>query len=352
MTELMRAAVLNEPGGRFEIETIPVPVPQASEVLLRVEACGVCHTDLHVINGDVAFPTPAVLGHEVAGSVVEAGETVSGLSPGQKVVTSFIMPYGTCRHCRVGRDDLCEPFFEMNRLKGTLFDGTSRLRRTSGESLAMYSMAGLADYAVAPATAVFPRGEMLQAFQAAILGCAVLTAFGAVRHRGAVAPGEKVAVIGTGGVGASIIQVASASGASQVIAVDLQDDKLELARANGATHVVNGSSTDAVEAVRTLSDGGVDVAFEAIGLPDTWVQGVEMVTDGGRFVAVGIGGRGAMAPIEITRVVRRVIDVLGSYGGRVTKDMPEVIRLAESGEINPGGDSDAPVRVGGGGGCI
>lgn len=335
-TGLMRAAVLGAAGGRLEIEQIPVPSPQVGEVLLRVEACGVCHTDLHVINGDVEFPTPAVLGHEVAGQVVEVGAGVSEVAPGDKVVTSFIMPCGTCRRCRSGRDDLCGPFFEMNRLRGTLFDGTTRLQRSGGEPLAMYSMAGLAEYAVAPVTAVFARKETLRPAEAAILGCAVFTAYGAVRHRGAVAPGETVAVIGAGGVGLSLIQVAGAFGASQVIAVDLQDNKLDLAKVNGATHTVNAASNDPVEAVRALSGGGADVVFEAIGLPATWSQGVEMVADGGRFVAVGIGSRGATAPVEITRVVRRVISVLGSYGGRVREDMPAVIDLAESGKIDPG----------------
>lgn len=334
--DLMRAAILEKPGEPLQIEEIPIPQPQRGEVLLRVEACGVCHTDLHVMNGDVAFPTPAVLGHEVAGEVVQVGEMVTGLARGARVVTSFIIPCGTCRHCNAGRDDLCEPFFAMNRLKGTLFDGTSRLARSNGETLAMYSMAGLAEYAVVPASGAFLRGESLPAAEAAILGCAVFTAYGAVRHRGAVTTGERVAVVGAGGVGSSIIQMASAFGASQVIAVDVQDDKLELAEANGATHTVNVRSTDAVEAVRALSEGGVDVAFEAIGLPMTWAQGIEMVCDGGRFVAVGIGGRGITAPVEITRVVRRVISVLGSYGGRVRADMPAVIRLAESGRINPG----------------
>lgn len=332
---MMRAAVLDEPGAKLTIEELPTPRPLSGEVLLRVEACGVCHTDLHVIKGDVAFPTPAVLGHEVAGEVVALGEGVESLSLGDSVVSSFIMPCGECRRCVSGREDLCEPFFEMNRLRGTLFDGTSRLRRQDGSTLAMYSMAGLADYAVVPATGVFVRGDALPADEAAVLGCAVFTAYGAVRHRGEVASGETVVVIGAGGVGSAIIQMARAFGASRVIAVDLQDDKLDLATENGATHTVNSSTDDPVESVRSLTDGGADVVFEAIGLPVTWSQGVEMVDDGGRFVAVGIGAKGATAQVEITRIVRRAITVLGSYGGRVSTDMPEVIRLAETGEIDP-----------------
>jgi succinate semialdehyde reductase (NADPH) len=334
--DMMRAAVLTGAGIPVEIEEIPVPEPRDGEILIRVEACGVCHTDLHVMKGDVAFPLPAVLGHEVAGVVVSKGPRVDGLEPGERVVTTFIMPCGRCRHCAAGRDDLCEPFFEMNRLRGTLYDGTSRLRRRDGTTLAMYSMAGLADYAVVPATGAYRLGGTLDPAQAAVLGCAFFTAYGAVRHRAGLVAGERVAVIGTGGVGTAIVQIAAAFGASQVIAVDLADEKLQLARDNGATDVVNATGSDPVEVVRELSDGGVHVAFEAIGMPATFVQGTEMVRDGGRLVAVGIGSRGSTAPIEITRVVRRAITIMGSYGARVRTDMPEILRLVELGRIRPG----------------
>jgi S-(hydroxymethyl)glutathione dehydrogenase/alcohol dehydrogenase len=329
----MRAAVLARPGERLTVEEIPVPTPHEGELLLRVEACGVCHTDLHVIKGEVPFPTPAVLGHELAGEVVVAA---AGFAPGDRVVTSFVMPCGTCRFCVAGRDDLCETFFAMNRLNGTLYDGTTRLRRADGSPLAMYSMAGLAEYVVVPATAVFHRGPTLGASEAAILGCAFFTAYGAVRHRARLVAGERVAVIGTGGVGTSIVQVAAAFGASQVIAVDVSDEKLRHARANGATDGVNASTGDPVQAVRELSDGGVDVVFEAIGLPATWEQAIKLVRDGGRLVAVGIAAIGATAAIEITHVVRRSISIVGSYGGRARADMPEVVRLAELGRIRPG----------------
>jgi len=334
--ELMRAAVLREPASPVVIEEIPIPKPLRGEILVKVEACGVCHTDLHVMKGDVAFPTPAVLGHEMAGEVVELGEGVDRLAVGDRVVTSFIMPCGTCRHCVAGRDDLCETFFAMNRLNGTLYDGTSRLRRSDGSPLAMYSMAGLAEYAVTPVSAAYRRSDGIPASEAAILGCAFFTAFGAVRHRARVVAGERVAVIGTGGVGTGIVQFAAAFGASQVIAVDVAQDKLDLARENGATHTVDATTGDPVAAVRELSDDGVDVAFEAIGLPETFVQGTEMVRDGGRLVAVGIGPRGSRAPIEIMRVVRRAITIMGSYGARVRTDMPQVMRLAELGRIDPG----------------
>src|SRR5215468_4331480 len=148
----MLAAVLPGPGEALQLERIPIPQPRQGEVLVRVAACGVCHTDLHVIKAEVAFPTPAVLGHEISGTVVALGPGVAGPAPESTICSAFIMPCGRCRLCAIGRDDLCDNFFAMNRLKGTLYDGTSRLRRTDGTTIAMYSMGGLAEFAVVPAT--------------------------------------------------------------------------------------------------------------------------------------------------------------------------------------------------------
>ena len=133
----MKAAILDQAPGRMRIEEIPVPVPLDGEVLVKVHACGVCHTDLHVIKAEVAFPTPAVLGHEISGTIVELGPGVAEPAVGTNVVSAFIMPCGRCRLCSIGRDDLCDNFFAMNRLRGTLYDGTSRLRRGDGSVLAM-----------------------------------------------------------------------------------------------------------------------------------------------------------------------------------------------------------------------
>src|SRR5262245_53226367 len=150
----MRAAVCKSVGEPLVIEELPLPQPRAGEVLVRVRACGVCHTDLHVMKGEVTFPVPCVLGHEISGTVAELGAGVRGFEPGAPVVASFIMPCGSCAFCARGRDDMCETFFAMNRLEGTLYDGQSRLRRPDGTPLAMYSMAGLAEYAVVPSTDV------------------------------------------------------------------------------------------------------------------------------------------------------------------------------------------------------
>src|SRR6186713_306402 len=249
----MKAAILDSAPGGMRIEQIPVPEPRAGEILVKVSACGVCHTDLHVMKAEVAFPTPAVMGHEISGTVAALGPGVKSPAVGTKVVSAFIMPCGFCAPCGAGRDDLCDSFFAMNRLKGTLYDGTSRLRRADGSPIAMYSMAGLAEYAVVPATDVFPLADGLPLEESAVLGCAVFTAYGAVRHGAELRGGERVAVVAVGGVGINVIQIAHAFGASQIIAVDVKDDKLEAATRLGATDVVNSSKVDAVKTIRELT---------------------------------------------------------------------------------------------------
>ena len=334
--QTMIAAVLESAPGGLRIEEIPVPEPRAGEILVRVSACGVCHTDLHVMKAEVAFPTPAVMGHEISGTVAALGPGVGGPAIGTPVAAAFIMPCGICPACGAGRDDLCENFFSMNRLRGTLYDGTSRLRRRDGTSLAMYSMAGLAEYAVVPATDVFPLAPGLPLPESAVLGCAIFTAYGAVRHGAGLRGGERIAVVATGGVGINIIQIARAFGASQIIAIDVRDDKLDAARRLGATDVVNAASVDATARVRELTGGGgVDVAFEVLGLPQTFTQAFEMIRDGGRMVAVGIAAGKSAAPIEITRLVRRGLRIVGSFGARTRSDMPEIIRLAAQGVFRP-----------------
>ncbi len=331
----MRAVVLERPGAPLRVEELPRPRPKAGEVLVRVHGCGVCHTDLHVMKGEVAFPTPCVPGHEISGVVEEVGGGVDRVAPGDRVVCAFIMPCGSCRHCVRGRDELCETFFAYNRLRGTLYDGTTRLARADGTPLAMYSMAGLAEYSVVPATDVFAVPEELDLASAAVLGCAVFTAYGAVAHAGAVRPRDRVAVVAVGGVGHGIVALSRVFGAHQVIAVDLSREKLESARAVGATDVVDASAGDAVAAVRELTGGdGVDVAFEALGRPQTLGQAFRMVRDGGTVVAVGIGAGAAAAEIEITHLVRREIRLVGSFGARTRTDMPHVVDLAASGAID------------------
>ena len=335
--DTMRAAVLRDYDKGLQVETIRTPRPKAGEVLIKVTACGLCHSDLHVIGGAIAFPLPAVLGHEVAGTIVELGPGTehTGLEVGQQVAGGFLMPCGQCRHCAAGHDELCEPFFELNRLKGVLYDGTTRLYSLDGEPIQMYSMGGLAEYSVVPATALAPVPEGVDPVSSAILGCAAMTGYGAVRRGADIKYGETVAVVAVGGVGSNIVQIARAFGASQVIAIDVADDKLEAVKAFGATATINSMTQDAREEVLKLTNGrGVDVSFEALGIPSTWNTALDVLADGGRMVPIGLGAGRQTAEVEINRTVRRSQSILGSYGARTRQDLPAVVDLAARGVIN------------------
>ena len=331
----MRAAVMTKPNAPMSVEELEEPQPRAGEVLVEVAACGVCHTDLHVMKEEVAFPFPCVLGHEISGTVLALGDGVDHVAVGDRVAATFMMPCGTCRHCVRGHDDLCERFFAFNRLRGVLYDGETRLFRPDGSPVWMYSMAGLAERCVVPATDVFPIPDELDLASSAVLGCSVFTALGAIRNVADLRVGETVAVMACGGVGTNLIQLAKAFGASRIIGVDLVDAKLDLARQLGATDVVNASEVDVPERVRELTDGrGVDVAFEALGSPLTVDAAIRSVDEGGRAVLVGIAPAGVEAAFDITHAVRRKIRILGSYGARARTDMPLVLELAAAGQLH------------------
>jgi succinate semialdehyde reductase (NADPH) len=331
----MKAAVIRQRSGPFAVEELRDPEPRAGEVLIDVAACGVCHTDLHVHDGSVPFPLPCVLGHEVSGTIAALGDGVDDLGVGQRVVGAFIMPCGSCGMCRSGREELCEPFFAHNRLNGTLYDGETRLYDRAGDPIWMYSMGGLSEQAVIPARGVSALAPELALNDSAILGCALMTAYGAATQVARLQAGEAVAVFGAGGVGGSVIQIARALGAAPIIAIDIEDDKLALARKLGATETVNASQADPVAVTREVTDGkGVDVAFEAIGHPRTFRQATEAVADGGRCVMVGIAPVGLTAEVEITRLVRRKLQLLGSFGGRPRHDLGALMDLTVRGELH------------------
>ncbi|MEV0355161.1 zinc-binding dehydrogenase [Nocardia sp. NPDC050697] len=331
----MQAAVYYGSEPRLVIEDIPRPVPRRGEVLLRVSACGVCHTDLHVLRSEVAFPTPAVLGHEVSGVVAELGPDVSGVAVGDEVVCSFIMPCGDCRHCVRGMEDLCEKFFAYNRLKGALYDGESRLTAADGSPLAMYSMGGLAEYCVVPATDVFRVPDGVALNQVSILGCSTFTALGALRTA-ELGVGDRIAVVAAGGVGSSIVQLAAAAGAAQIIAVDLGAEKLSAVAKLGATHTVDAATEDVVARVRELTDGhGVDIAFEALGNAATFGTALDILDDGGRAVVVGIAPAGSTGAVDLARLVRRKLEIRGSYGAKARTDMPALLRMVAAGSVAP-----------------
>jgi succinate semialdehyde reductase (NADPH) len=332
----MRAAVLRAPGA-LRIEELRDPRPGPGEVLVRVAACGVCHSDLHVIKGESPSKLPVVPGHEMAGTIAELGDGVEGPPPGTRVVAPFILPCGRCARCAAGRDDFCEAFWALNRAQGTLYDGTTRLYAPDGSPVWMAGPSALAELCVLPATSVFavPDGVALE--EAAPLGCAAFTAYGALVHAGALQPGERVAVVAVGGVGVNLVQLARVLGAAQVIAVDVSEEKLALARRMGATDTVDGSREDVRERVLELTDGeGVELAFEALGRPGTIRQALEVVGLGGRAVVIGVSALGELTPIESNLLVRRQLRLVGSYGARSRADMPRLLELAADGRISLG----------------
>lgn len=337
----MRAAVFWEPNKPLTLEDFHMPRPKANEVLIKTKACGVCHSDLHVIKGELPFASPCVVGHEITGEVVEVGpltdsKIIQRFPIGTHVVGAFIMPCGSCFYCSKGQDDLCEEFFAYNRAKGTLYDGETRLfLRSNGKPVYMYSMGGLAEYCVVPAHGLTVLPDTLPYTESAILGCAVFTAYGAMAHAAEVRPGDAIAVIGVGGVGSSCLQIARAFGASEVIAVDIQDEKLQKAKTCGATHTINSRNEDAATKIKEITGGrGVDVAVEALGKPQTFMQCVQSVRDGGKAVMIGLTLSGAKGEVDINHLVRRQIKVIGSYGARARQDLPKLIKLAESGVFN------------------
>lgn len=330
------AFVLENVNEQLARATVNVDSPLEEEVLLEVAACGVCHTDLHVIKNEVKFPTPAVLGHEVSGIVRATGSKVTHVSPGDRVVCSFIMPCGYCRHCAVGREDICAEFFNLNRLNGQLYDGSTRLHHQNGTDLAMYSMGGHSTHCVVPSRAVFPLPEEVPLHDAAILGCSLFTGFGAVKTVAELRRGESVAVVAAGGIGLSIIHLAKAFGAERVFAIDIDDEKLALAKELGATDVINSTQTSPVETVKNELGRGVDVAFEALGSVATVKLAVDLLDDWGRAVLAGIAPAGHTMDVDITQVVRRKLRILGAFGASASEAMPAVIDLVLQGKIDLG----------------
>ena len=360
-SETMRAAVVSNVatavgGSDFDmaVEKLRVPVPKRNEVLLRTKAVGVCHSDLHVLNRDIPFPVPAVLGHEVVGEVVALGPGLEGLENrllGKLACGSFIMPCGECKQCELGKEEECEPFFEHNRAKGALYDGDTRLFRETGEPIAMYSMGGLAEYTVVPHRAVAAIPESITSTRddayiskMSIVGCSIFTAYGAVTNTAQFVRGESAAVIGVGGIGGSVVQILKDAGAKRIVAVDVEDAKLDLAMRLGATDAINSKNKEPKEVAEMISAaaadvGGIDCAFEALGRGSTVDTAILSVKPGGRVAIIGLANASEVGSFSITPLVRRQVKILGSYGARASVDLPAIIDLIAKGAI----DVDTPV---------
>ncbi|KHK96371.1 hypothetical protein LK09_15425 [Microbacterium mangrovi] len=288
----MRAAVLYEPHGRLRLEDVDTPDElRPDEVRVRTAAVGLCHSDLHVIDGRVVRPMPVVLGHEASGVVTQVGSAVADVRPGDHVVACFVVFCGRCRMCRAGQPAMCQDREATMRAPGE----EPRLSIAGREVHQWTNIAGFAEEMVLHRNAVTVIDERMPLDLAAMLGCAVATGVGSARKVARVAPGDAVAVIGAGGVGLNVCQGAALAGAGIIVAVDRSPHRLALARERfGATHVVDASAEQDVAArVRELSDGGADHVFEAVGVPGLVETALDAAVRGGSVWAVGVFGDAA-----------------------------------------------------------
>jgi len=337
-----RAAVLRAMGAPrpyaasrpLTVETVRLDPPGAGEVRVAVKAAGLCHSDLSVINGDRPRPMPMALGHEAAGVVEALGPGVDDLAIGDHVVMVFMPSCGCCAPCAGGRPALCEPGAAANG-RGELLGGGVRLHRGEGDLRHHLGCSAFAERAVVSRRSLVRVDPDLPFEHAALFGCAVLTGVGAVFNTAGVRPGQSVVVVGLGGVGLASAMGALAAGASPVVAVDLSEDKLTLARSLGAVHTVNASALDAVEQVRALTDGGADVAFDMAGSARALDAAWRMTRRGGTTVTAGLPPPEATLSINIVSLVAEARTLKGSYIGDCdpARDIPVYIDLFRHGRL-------------------
>jgi NDMA-dependent alcohol dehydrogenase len=332
----MRAAVLRGVNQALTVEDVDLADPSGGEVLVRIEASGVCHSDWNVIAGVTPNPFPVVLGHEGAGIVEETGAGVGSVAPGDHVVLSWLPGCGHCALCREGRPNLCETSFSA-MLEGTLPDGTTRLAQ-NGSPLYHYSfLSTFAERCVVPEESCVKIRPDASLDVAALVGCAVMTGVGAAINRAKVEPGSSVLVFGAGGVGLSAVLGAKLAGARTIIAVDPVPFKRELALELGATSTVDPGEEDPAEAVRGITGGrGADYAFEAAGIPALVTAAYDAVRRGGTVVSIGIAPEDADVSIPASRLPREEKIVTGSFYGscRPHTDMPRILDLYMDGRLD------------------
>ena len=325
---MTRAAVLHEVGAPLVVEQVEVGAPRAGEVLVRLAASGVCHSDLHTLNGSFPWPLPAIFGHEGAGVVEEVGPGVAHVAPGDHVILTWLPYCGECRQCRRGRPNICEGQGWSD--SGLMMDGTTRFTGATGP-IHHCTASSFAERTVVAAQTCIKVDPALDLAELCLFGCAVMTGVGAVRNSADVQPGDSVAVVGCGGVGLNVVQGARIAGAGRIVAIDRVPEKLALARDLGATEVVDASAVNPAEVLPE----GVDHVFEAIGAPATIETAVSLVAPGGQALLIGMAPVGAtvpIAPLDLTTTDR---SIRGSwYGGVVPeRDFPLLIDLYRSGEL-------------------
>ena len=331
----MKAVVCRELNKPVSVEDVQVDKPRAGEVMVRLVASGVCHSDLSVTNGTLPIPLPVVLGHEGAGVVEEIGPEVTRVKKGDPVVLSWIPSCGKCSYCIVGSPQLCTNanYANMGRLK----DGTTRIKDAEGADLNMMTAtATMCELTTVPEESVVPVDPEMPLDRACLVGCGVMTGVGAVFNTAKLEPGSTAIVFGTGGVGLNVVQGCLLAGARQIIAVDVVEKKLQFAREFGATDTINASEQDPTVAAKELTGGlGPDYGFEVIGTPATIQQTYTAIRPGGTAVIVGVGRLTEFAQFNALLLSLEEKRILGSkYGsGRPLVDFPKLCALYKQGKL-------------------
>lgn len=338
----VRAAVLQRLGAPapyaqsrpLEIEEVELAPPGPGEVLVRIAAAGLCHSDLSILNGDRPRRTPIVLGHEAAGVVEALGEGVTDLAPGDHVILVFVPSCGHCAPCAEGRPALCEPGGAAN-VAGTLLGGARRLSYRGEPMDHFVGVSAFAEYATVSRRSLHKIDRELPLEIAAMFGCAVVTGVGAVVNTSQVRPGQTVAVVGLGGVGLAALMGALAAGAARVIAVDLAQDKLDFALALGATDSVNASDPDAAKQLRDMTEGGVDHALEMVGSAKALEFAYKVTRRGGTTVTVGLPAAIQTLNTPVWHLVAEERTLKGSYLGSCVprRDLGRFIALYRQGKL-------------------
>jgi len=332
---MTRAAVLRQPGSALEVEDVFLDPPGPAEVLVRVEAAGVCHTDQHYMSGDLTCLLPAVVGHEGAGTIEAVGEGVTRFHEGQRVCLMWRPRCGECWFCITGAPVLCERA-AVQSTRGGLLDGTSRLHLADGGNLHhLLGVSCFARHAVVSERAVVAVPDQIPPEIAAITGCAVITGIGAVMNAVGPCAGQTVAVFGAGGVGLSCVMGAHLAGASAVIVVDVVAERLAMARTLSATHAIDASVADARTELARLVPRGLDHAIEAIGRPDTVRLAFECLRPQGQLVAVGLSNRDTELSVPLNQLVQREKRIVGSLYGSANPvvDLPVLFDLYLAGRL-------------------
>ena len=332
----IHAAVLREIGDTVNVEEIELAPPKEKEVLVKTAYTGFCHSDLSFIDGNVNFPLPMVLGHEVSGVVEEVGAGVTSVKKGDHVVPVWMIPCGTCPECVNGLGHICRNSHETHGTGG-LLDGTSRLSDLKGNRLNhSVFVSGFAEYIVVPEQGTIKIREDMPLDQACFLGCCLPTGFGAVYNAAEVKPGQSVAIWGMGGVGLNVVQGARLRNAYPIIGVDLEASKEEIAREFGCTHFINNSKEDPVPIIKEqLTAGGADFCFEVIGDSGAVTQAVWSLGLGGKLVQIGITPEGEMTGIPHTYTPLHAKSIEGTLYGNIDshRDIPLFADMAMKGDF-------------------